>query len=177
VSRKLYELFPGRSEGQLTRLRSALVSDSHLAQKARALTIGRCMQLGRGEMLSGGRDKDSILAAAYESLVAAIYLDGGLEAARSVVEREFAADMEALGHKPAPRDYKTALKEILEAEGRPEPRYQVIETTGPDHRKRFHVVALVEGAEAGRGTGLSKKDAEQRAARHALEGREGRRID
>ena len=169
VSRKLYELYPAKTEGQLTRLRSALVSDAHLARKARLMELGRFMHLGRGEVLSGGRDKDSILAAAYESLIAAVYLDGGLEAARGLVEREFAEDIALLGLKPLPRDYKTTLKETLEAQGRAEPRYQVVETTGPDHRKRFHVAALVGGSEAGRGTGSSKKSAEQRAAKQALE--------
>ena len=169
VSRMLFARYPEKREGDLSRLRAHLVSTRHLAGKARALALGRHLQVGRGEERSGGRDKESILADGYESLLAAVYLDGGLEAAEGFVEREFRSGVEAAIGVETPRDDKSQLQEALHARGESEPVYHVIEAMGPDHRKTFEVSVEVQGQEAGRGVGRSKKAAQQAAARQALE--------
>lgn len=171
VSRMLFEHFPRAREGELSRLRAHLVSAQHLAGKARALDLGRELMLGRGEELSGGRDKDSILADVYESLLAGIFLDGGLDAAVEFIEREFTDDVASLeGARPV-RDYKSLLQEELHAQGSAEPRYDVVGESGPDHRKTFVVAVTIDGDEVAHGEGGSKKAAQQDAARAALERR------
>jgi len=169
VSQLLFARFPDKREGELSRLRSHLVSAHHLAKKARKLDLGRDLKLGRGEELSGGRNKDSILADVYESLIAGIYLDGGLDEAAGFVERELDEDVASLEISWPLRDYKSHLQEDLHQAGRPEPTYQVIDETGPDHRKVFEVAVLVDGEAVGSGSGTSKKAAQQEAARAALE--------
>jgi len=168
VSRALYTAFPGKSEGELSKLRALLVSARKLAAKARALDLGAHLRLGRGEDKSGGRDKDSILSDAFESVVAGVYLDGGLDEASRLVERLYADEMPDLGSRQPLSDYKSYLQETLHARGRSEPRYEVVEEVGPDHRKLFHVAVTIDGCEAGRGHGASKKAAEQEAARAAV---------
>jgi ribonuclease-3 len=169
VSRALYERFPERSEGELTRRRAHLVSAHHLARKARALELGQELYLGRGEEKGGGRDKESILADAYESLIAGIFLDGGMDAAAAFVAREFAAEVQEPLEQAPPVDYKSRLQERLHATLGPEPSYRVVEEAGPDHAKVFEVRVLVGEREVGRGLGASKKAAQQAAARAALE--------
>lgn len=168
VSRLLYDRFPDRSEGDLSRLRAHVVSATHLAAKSRALGLGAYLRLGRGEDLSGGRDKDSILADAFESLVAGIFLDGGPEAATRFVLAQLEEDVNGADSAVALRDYKSQLQEELHARGKCEPDYSVVAEAGPDHRKMFEIAVTVDGREIARGHGSSKKSAQQAAARSAL---------
>ena len=159
--------FPEAREGDLSKMRASLVNAEVLARKARELQLGRWLRLGKGEDKSGGRDKPSILAATYEALLGAVYLDGGYEAARSVVAGHFAADVDAhatLGQ----RDYKTQLQELTQRLFRETPSYTLVEESGPDHEKRFVSEIAIGGRTCGRGVGRSKKTAEQAAAMEAL---------
>jgi ribonuclease-3 len=139
-----------------------------LAAKARCLGLGEAIRLGKGEEKSGGREKDSILSAAYEAVLGATYLDGGYEAARRIVERDFATDVEG-APSPGEDDYKTRLQELTQRRLRVSPVYHVVEEHGPDHDKRFVIDLSIDGRGYGRGTGTSKKAAEQAAAMQALE--------
>jgi ribonuclease-3 len=160
--------FPDSREGDLSKMRAALVNAEVLAGKARQLELGRWLQLGRGEERSGGRDKPKILAAAYEAIVGAIYLDGGYEAARTVIEAHFAADVSQ--HAPLPlKDYKTQLQELTQRLFHETPAYTLVEESGPHHEKRFVSEITIQGRNCGRGVGRSKKTAEQAAALEALE--------
>ena len=171
VSRMLYQAFPAAQVGELARARAFLVSEPNLARKARALDLGQHLRLGRGEDRGGGRDKDSLLADAYEAMLAAIYLDGGTDQALDAIRRHFAAQVNRL--RPGTRteqDFKTDLQEALQGVGLPVPKYIVTGETGPDHRKRFTVQLAVSGQVVARGSGTTKKAAEQAAARQALRG-------
>jgi len=170
VSELLLERFPHWSEGQLSKSRARLVSARALAGAAQRLEFGRYLRLGRGEEKTGGREKTALLADAYEAVVAAVYLDAGLEAAaslvrRSLVEHALREHGEGLGQA----DYKSALQELLQARGMPPADYRVVRETGPDHRKRFFVELIVAGQRRAAAEGASKKEAEQEAARLALE--------
>ncbi|HET9482173.1 MAG TPA: ribonuclease III [Candidatus Polarisedimenticolia bacterium] len=170
VSRMLVKRFPDAEVGALARARAFLVSEPNLARKARRLKLGEHLRLGKGEERGGGRDKDSLLADAYEAVLAAIYLDGGVEAALLAVERHFGTQVARL--KPGGRtdqDFKTDLQEALQAVALPIPRYRVTGESGPDHRKSFVVELSVSDRVVARGSGSSKKSAEQMAAREALE--------
>jgi ribonuclease-3 len=179
VAEWLYRAHPDMSEGQLTRLRAALVSRKHMAQVGNRLQLGRYMRLGRGEERSGGRKKAALLANASEALIAAVYLDSGLGAASSVIEDHvIRPSIEHLMHE-AQRgsnigDHKSALQEFLQSEHRGQPQYSVAGQSGPDHRKRFLVEVRIpshNGKPArplSRGIGPTKKHAEQEAARRAL---------
>jgi ribonuclease-3 len=164
----LMEAFPDASEGDLSKMRASLVNAEELAQKARGMDLGRWLALGKGEERSGGRDKEKILAAAYEAVLGAVYLDGGYEAARRVVEAHFqpdvGRDLEAPGH----RDYKTRFQELTQRLYREMPVYTLQSEQGPDHDKEFTVELSVSGRVVGRGIGRSKKLAEQAAAMEAL---------
>jgi ribonuclease-3 len=164
----LMRRFPTAREGDLSKLRAGLVDAETLAGKARALDVGRWLRLGKGEEKSGGRDKESILAAAYEALLGAVYLDAGFEAARRVVETHFAADTTTQAAAGL-RDYKTRLQELTQRLYRATPVYQLVEESGPDHAKRFVSELTIAGRSYGRGVGHSKKTAEQAAAMAALD--------
>jgi len=167
VADLLMRRFPAAREGDLSKLRAGLVDAETLAGKARALDLGRWLRLGRGEEKSGGREKESILAAVYEALLGAVYLDAGFEAARQVVESHFAADLTSEASAGL-RDYKTRLQELTQRLFRATPVYQLVEETGPDHAKRFVSELSIAGQPYGRGVGHSKKTAEQAAAMEAL---------
>jgi ribonuclease-3 len=173
----LYRSHPDLPEGELSRLKSALVSADALARYARELELGEHLVLGQGEERSGGRDKASLLADSLEAVIAAVFLDGGLRAARKVVERF----LRAATRSPdlATADAKSALQERIQGLGREAPTYRVCEESGPDHDKTFTVEVLIGGEVAARGTGRSKKAAELEAARRALEvgERDGRSSD
>lgn len=167
VSDLLMERYPDAREGELSKMRAALVNADVLARKARRLDLGRWLRVGRGEEKSGGRDKTSILAAAYEALLGAVYADAGYEVARQVVARHFGGDVEgqeAVGLQ----DYKTDLQELTQRIFHQAPAYTVVDTTGPDHAKHFVSEIAIAGHIWGRGAGRSKKVAEQAAAREAL---------
>lgn len=160
----LYGTYPEKAEGELTRMRAAVACETTLARKAAELDLGRFLLLGRGEELSGGRKRPSILADAYEALVASIYLDAGLEAARMFVWGQFSREFGKLPY----RDFKTELQEKVQREYGENVAYGVIEETGPDHDKRFLVGVSLQGKLLATGYGRSKKEAEQKAARAAL---------
>ena len=155
--------------GALARHRASLVSEPSLAERARALGIGECLRLGKGEEATGGRDKDSLLADAFEAVVAAIHLDRGIEAAAAFVLDRFEGRF-AVGRAGSVDDPKTKLQEALQAKGRPVPEYRVVEETGPDHDRRFKVEVVIGGRAAAAGEGRSKKSASAEAARRALKG-------
>lgn len=168
VADLLMRAFPDASEGDLSKLRASLVNAEELAQKGRFIDLGRWLVLGKGEERSGGRAKEKILAAGYEAVLGAVYLDGGYEAARRVVEAHFEVDAGRDRESPGHRDYKTRLQELTQRLYREMPVYALSSEQGPDHDKEFTVELSVSGRVVGRGVGRSKKLAEQAAAMEAL---------
>lgn len=172
VSEALYERFPAYPEGKLSKLKSWLVSASHLHTVAESLALGKALRLGRGEEMSGGRAKKAILANALEALLAAIYLDGGMEAARGFVRKwllpQGAWDFE-VSLPAALTDFKSTLQEKAQAYGLPQPKYVIVGERGPEHAKTFTVEVRVGKERTARADGISKKDAGQRAAERVLE--------
>jgi ribonuclease-3 len=170
IADMLFRDFPAFDEGQKSKIKAALVSTSTLAKQAERLDLGEHLLLGRGEEKTGGRRKQALLADGYEALIAAIYLDGGIDQARMFITREFAPLVRDIrAHGAAGQDYKSALQELLQARDLPLPDYRLIGTVGPDHQKRFQVEVVVNGESLGQAMGPSKKDAEQEAARAALD--------
>jgi len=169
VSERLMVDHPGSPEGELSRLRAAVVSEPSLAEVARAIGLGEFLLLGRGEEQTGGRDKDSLLANSLEALVAAVYLDGGLEQALAFIDDCFRDILSRVGGIGGTSDFKTELQERCQELLKTLPEYRVVSASGPDHRKEFEIELTVRGEVLGRGTGRSKKEAEQRAAKEALE--------
>lgn len=164
----LFHHFPELNEGALSKMKAFLVSASSLAEKARQYGMGEVILLGVGEEKTGGRKKDSLLANLFEAVVAAIYLDGGIEPARELIVRSFREDIEKIDQQDLLfSDYKTALQEVAQGRGLPLPEYNVVDEVGPDHDKTF-IVEVKIGSLATRGEGSSKKEAQQQAARHAL---------
>ncbi|MBV9096742.1 MAG: ribonuclease III [Frankiaceae bacterium] len=163
VTEELYLRYPDLPEGQLAKLRAAVVNSRALAGVARCLGVGDYLRLGRGEQGSGGRDKSSILADALEALIGAIYLARGAEAARAWVLDAFSDLLEEAAKLGAGLDWKTSLQELAAGRALGVPEYDVAEA-GPDHAKTFTATAVVGGREVGAGQGRSKKEAEQRAA-------------
>jgi ribonuclease III len=161
-----YRAFPDLSEGELAKLRAAMVNMTMLAEVSRELGVGEAILLGKGEELSGGRHKTSILADAMEAVIGAVYLDRGLEAASQMIERLFWPRMAAYVRGEGDRDYKTSLQELAAQDLGRLPEYRV-EERGPDHEKEFTATVYLGGRALGQGTGRSKKEAEQHAAREA----------
>ena len=168
VADALFHQYPTYDEGQKSKIKAAVVSTQSLARHAEQLRLGEHLILGRGEEKTGGRFKQALLADAYEALIAAIYLDGGLEAAETFLRRELKDALDEGSAQTFARDYKSALQERLQALGRPLPEYRVSGEAGPDHRKTFSVEVVVGGDVLGAATGRAKKEAEQEAAREAL---------
>jgi ribonuclease-3 len=165
----LFREFPRSTEGQKSKIKGSLVSTPALARQAERLGLGDHLLLGRGEEKSGGRQKQALLADGYEALIAAIYLDGGIDQARSFITREFAPLVaEAREGDIGGNDCKSALQELLQRSERSLPEYRLTGTSGPDHRKHFHVAVVVDGEAVAEARGTSKKEAEQEAARLAL---------
>ena len=163
-----YREFPDLSEGELAKLRAATVNMTTLADVARELGLGQHVMLGKGEELSGGRDKASILADALEAVLGAVYLDRGLDVASEMIVRLFRPRIEAYARGAGDRDYKTTLQELAAQGVGESPRYEVSER-GPDHAKEFTAIVFLGPRAFGRGEGRSKKEAEQRAAREAFD--------
>ena len=165
----LFREFPSFNEGQKSKVKASLVSTTALARQAEHLGLGEHLLLGRGEEKTGGRKKQALLADGYEALIAAIYLDGGIEHARAFIQREFKGLLgEVKDGGLSGQDYKSALQERLQAGDRPLPEYRLMGAVGPDHRKQFHVAVFVDDAPLAEATGPSKKEAEQEAAKFAL---------
>ncbi len=169
ISDQLYEDHPDELEGNLTKTKAMLVNETTLSTIARELGINAFVRLSPEEERSGGRERASIVSDAFESVIGAVYLDGGLEAARDVVLRLIYTRKGRIVTDSSQRNYKGDLLELMQARGDTVPRYDVIQEDGPDHEKTFHVVVTVGGLKVGEGIGLSKKEAEQRAACQALE--------
>ena len=167
VADYLYRTFPDRPEGELTRMRADMVCERALAKIAAQIGLGGHLLLGKGEELGGGRSRDSILADAVESVIAACYLDGGMEAAKGFIDRFVLTRVPVSGLANA--DYKTALQELVQQKRNQSLVYSLVGESGPDHDKVFHVELTLNGKLIGRGSGGSKKRAEQEAARVALE--------
>ena len=167
VAHRLFERFPDSDEGRLSKARALVVSRNSLARQAETLELGRFLLLGSGEETTGGRTRPSILANALEAVIGAVYLDGGFDAARRVIER---CTLDLVGSDGAGEtDHKSRLQEIVQKRHKAEPSYRLVKTSGPDHDKTFQVKALFGSRTLGTGRGKTKKDAEQDAARDALE--------
>ena len=168
VADRLFHQFPEYNEGQKSKIKAAVVSTQSLARHAEAIALGDYLLLGRGEEKTGGRLKSALLADTYEALVAAIYLDGGVEAAATFLQRELKDAIDGGSERLFVQDYKSSLQERVQALGRPLPEYRVSGESGPDHHKLFTVEVVVSGEVLGAATGRAKKEAEQDAARQAL---------
>ena len=169
VADLLFREFPDADEGEKSKMKAFLVSTATLARVAERLDLGDHLLLGRGEEKTGGRRKQALLADGCEALIAAMYLDGGIEQAKAFVVRELASLVDELRRDGvSAQDFKSALQEFVQGHNRPLPEYRVVGAVGPDHRKQFDVEVLVAGESLARATGASKKEAEQEAARLAL---------
>jgi ribonuclease-3 len=167
IGAALFNIHGGADEGELSRLRADLVSETSLARLARKLALGDCLLLGRGEARSGGRDKDSLLANTLEAIIGAGFVDGGYAAGEAIVGRLFAGELTGVT-AAAGEDYKTRLQELLQARRQLRPEYRLAAARGPDHQRSYEVEVVIAGKILGRGDGTTKKRAEQSAARHAL---------
>ena len=169
LTRELYEKFPAFGEGPLTKARARLVNRRALAERARPLTLGAYLILSRGEEITGGRERASALADAFEALLGALFLDGGFETAREFILREFVTVLGGLAELPDIDNPKGELQELLQASSEHAPEYQLVSASGADHNRDFEYAVLHEGVELARGRGKSKKLAESEAALAALE--------
>ena len=168
ISDYLYRQNPNRSEGELTKLRAAIVCEPSLAKVSAALELGQCLSMGKGEERSGGRNRPSILADAFEALLGAVYLDQGLDRAADFAIRYLQPVISDVLEGRQERDYKTELQELVQQYSGETVRYMIIKEDGPDHHKVFTAGVLYKDLLSGIGTGRSKKDAEQQAAKAAL---------
>ena len=169
ITEKLYQDFPYSTEGEMTRLRAALVRRDTLARMARTIKLGDYLYLGKGEEASGGRRKPANLAGALEAMIAAIFLDQGSTTTREVILRLFNEELQKVASRGGGVDYKSQLQELIQAREQQTPAYQLVEAMGPDHDRRFTVEVRAGDTVLGRGSGKSKKVAETEAARAALE--------
>ena len=167
VAKYLYQTFPDRPEGELTRMRADMVCEQTLAKVAARIELGKHLLLGNGEEQGGGRTRNSILADAVESVIAASYLDGGMEAAQRFIEQFILVEVPV--QKLHNADYKTALQELVQQKKNQVLTYALVGESGPDHDKQFFVEVSLNGQVIGKGSGSSKKRAEQDAARAAIE--------
>ena len=168
VSEYLYKKYRNKQEGKLSRIRAGVVCESSLASVARNLFINKFIMIGKGEELSGGREKDSLLADACEAVIAAVYLEKGLEEARKFVLEHLVEKIEVIVKDHNYNDYKSKLQEYVQKNLLSAIEYRVIEETGPAHDKTFQIEVYLDNKCCGRGLGKSKKEAEQKSAREAL---------
>jgi ribonuclease-3 len=169
IGELIYRAFPNLQEGALSKIKAHLVSAATLSGKGRALGIGRFLRMGAGEARSGGAEKLSLLADGFEAVVAAIYLDGGLPAAEAFLWRVFGTDVTGIDIGDLSfQDYKTALQEAAQALGLPLPEYRIVDEYGPDHEKVFVIQVFWNGEAFAYGRGLSKREAQRKAAKEAL---------
>ncbi|MGC2424577.1 MAG: ribonuclease III [Nitrospirota bacterium] len=169
ISDFIMKLCPDSPEGDLSKLRAVVVSEPNLFKVATRLGLGEYLFLGKGEELTGGREKPSLLANAVEAIIAAVYLDAGLDEAYHFIRNNFEKDIKAMVAGGMVYDYKTELQEACQSRFGELPKYTVVNETGPDHQKIFEVEIEAEGRPLGKGSGKSKKEAEQHAAQVALE--------
>ncbi|WHH59415.1 ribonuclease III [Petroclostridium sp. X23] len=169
VSDYIYRQYSELPEGELTRIRASVVCEPSLAQCAKNLEIGKFLFLGKGEEMTGGRERISILSDAFEAIIASIFLDRDLETAKRWVLDQLSATIEAAVEGTVFKDYKTILQELLQKNSEERVEYEIVAESGPDHNKEFHVDAKQNNKVIGTGKGKSKKEAEQNAAKYALE--------
>jgi ribonuclease III len=169
VSELLMSKYPHYSEGDLSKLRAAIVNEKQLASFARDFRLGDTLYLGKGEEQTSGREKPSLLADACEAILGAIYLDRGFAKASQVIQKHYKKLLDHTAEADIYKDYKTELQEKSQSLYRSIPRYRLVAETGPDHDKVFEIDLVIRGEVMGSGTGRSKKDAEQMAAREALQ--------
>jgi len=170
ISSRIFRRFPGLNEGDLSKIRAYMVSAVNLARFAESLDLGAHLRISRGEEKTGGRKKRALLVDAYEAVIGAIYMDGGVDAAAAFVERQMGAHLDSLDVRQLTYgDFKSALQERLHDLGLPEPQYRVVQEIGPDHLKTFVVQVLVGGETVSEASGKTKKEAQQAAARLAVE--------
>jgi len=169
ITHMLMGHFPQTREGDLSRMRATIVNESQLADVAQRLNLGQHLLLGKGEALSHGEEKSSILADALEAVFAAVYLDGGHQAASEVIERHFLGIISQIGERLGEEDFKSPLQELVQVRFKTIPDYKVVGESGPDHDKTFEVRLGIGDALTAKGVGKSKKAAEQAAAKVALE--------
>lgn len=169
ISDYLFKNFPAYSEGTLTKLRANLVNGPTLAKKAAKLHLGKFLQLGKGEMLTGGSKRASILASGLEAVIGAIYLDGGIDKATIFIRSLFKNEIKSLIQKKGERNWKGLLQQYTQKELKSQPFYIVTEEKGPDHKKRFVIVVKILDRLLGKGKGKTKKEAEQQAAKSTLQ--------
>ncbi|HVP36351.1 MAG TPA: ribonuclease III [Terriglobales bacterium] len=169
VSRYLFENFPDKDEGELTKLKATLVSEVNLSRRAKLISLGKYLYLSAEEEKSGGRSRPSILSDSYEALLGAIFLDGGLSAAERFIQANLLKNLKETSEDKSMYNFKGELLELLQARGEGVPKYEVMAEEGPDHQKMFTIGVYSKGNLLGTGKGLSKKEAEQNAAKMALE--------
>ena len=168
VAHHLFVHAPDRTPGEYSRMRAGIVNQQGLAQVADRIQIGPAIRLGKGEEMSGGRNRAALLADCLEALIGAVYLDRGIDAAQRFVAQTFREELESASRTDVGWDHKSRLQQYCQAERIALPRFELVRSEGPDHQKLFEVEVYLRGEPAGRGTGLSKKEAEQNAARLAL---------
>jgi len=168
ISTELFRSGEHLVEGDLSKLRASIVNEKCLAAKARSISLGESLNLGRGEEIAGGRNKDSILADATEAFLGAVYLDGGFPAAHHLVRKLFSCELDGTSTLTTARDYKTELQELVQERSKYLPVYEVVSETGPAHQREFEVTVTIDGQLMGRGCGCSKKRASVAAAKEAL---------
>lgn len=168
IGHQLMQRFPVAAEGELSKLRALIVNEEGLGRIGRALKVGEVLLLGKGEELTGGRDKISLIADATEALIGALYLSDGMAAVMPVIERVFAEALAGVADGKQGQDYKSLLQEGAQSQFKASPRYRVVGETGPDHEKIFEVEVAIGTETLARSTGRSKKEAEQAAAKDAL---------
>lgn len=168
ISDRLMTRFPEAREGELSKLRALIVNEEGLAKVARAISLGELLYLGKGEELTGGRDKPSVLADALEAVLGALYQCAGLPAVLAMVDQHFLSALEGVATGQNGADFKTRLQERAQSRLKVSPRYQVVAESGPDHAKVFEVEVVIGAEPFGRASGRSKKEAEQAAAREAM---------
>lgn len=169
IGQRLMERFPKADEGELSKLRALIVNEEGLARVARALNLGELLLLGRGEELTGGRDKNSVLADALEAVIGALYVGNGMPGALALIDGLFGEALDGVAEGKQGRDNKSLLQEAAQSRLKSSPRYRVVSETGPEHEKVFEVEVSIAGELFARSTGRSKKEAEQAAAEKTLE--------
>ncbi len=168
VAMHLYRTFPNLTEGKMTRMRAELVCEQSLWEVANKLSFGENLRLGKGEALTGGRERPSILADCVEAVIAALYIDGGFEVAKDFVDRHILSKLDSVGTVPT-GDFKTRLQELVQSAPGMSLSYEMLSESGPDHMKVFCAAVYLNGKIIGQGQGRTKKEAEQNAAAKALE--------
>lgn len=171
ISEILYNRLPQESEGQLSKIRSAIVCEASLVRCGREMQLHNLIKISKGEESTGGRFRDSIIADSMEALMGAIYLDGGWEEAKAFIGETFYSTIEEAIAGKLFFDYKSEIQELLQKQGQAQIQYKVYKEEGPEHDKTFHVNLFLNGERIGQGKGKNKKEAEQQAAKYALEGR------